>query len=85
MGFPRQEHWSGLPFPPPGDLPNPEIEPESPALQVDSLPLSHWGNPYEWDHHPYKRYIYILVMFAPLLPTEYLLFEGLSLLFIDVS
>ena len=32
MGFPRQEFWSGLPFPPPGDLPDPEIEPKSPAL-----------------------------------------------------
>ena len=31
MGFPRQEHWSGLPFPPPGDLPNPGIKPMSPA------------------------------------------------------
>ena len=32
MGFSRQEYWSGLPFPFPGDLPNPEIEPRSPAL-----------------------------------------------------
>ena len=32
MGFPRQEYWSGLPFPPPGDLPDPEMEPKSPAL-----------------------------------------------------
>ena len=32
MGFPRQEHWSGLPFPPPGNLPNPGIKPASPAL-----------------------------------------------------
>ena len=32
MGFPRQEHWNGLPFPPPGDLPSPGIEPVSPAL-----------------------------------------------------
>ena len=32
MGFSRQEHWSGLPFPSPGDLPDPGIEPESPAL-----------------------------------------------------
>ena len=32
MGFPRQEYWSGLPFPSPGDLPHPGIEPESPAL-----------------------------------------------------
>ena len=44
MRFSRQEHWSGLPFPPPGDLPNPGIKPESPALQVDSLPLSHQGS-----------------------------------------
>ena len=44
MGFPRQERWSELPCPPPGDLPNPGIEPTSlvaPALQADSLPLSH--------------------------------------------
>ena len=37
MGFPRKEYQIGLPFPSPGDLPNPEIEPRSPALQVDSL------------------------------------------------
>ena len=35
MGFSRQEYWSGLPFPSPGDLPVPGIEPESPALQAD--------------------------------------------------
>ena len=35
--FPRQEYWSGLPFPSPGDLPDPGIEPSSPALQVDTL------------------------------------------------
>ena len=34
----RQEHWSGLPFPSPGDLPDPGIKPGSPALQADSLP-----------------------------------------------
>ena len=45
MGFPRQEYWSGLPFPPLGDLPDPGIEPASPALQVDSLLLSHQGSP----------------------------------------
>ena len=37
MGFSRQEYWSGLPFPTPGDLPNPGIKPRSPALQADSL------------------------------------------------
>ena len=38
MGFSRQEYWSGLPFPSPGDLPNPGIKPRSPTLQADSLP-----------------------------------------------
>ena len=37
MGFSRQQYWSGLPFPSPGDLPNPGIEPGSPALQTDAL------------------------------------------------
>ena len=37
MGFSRQEYWSGLPCPSPGDLPNPGIEPRSPALQVDAF------------------------------------------------
>ena len=41
MIFPRQEYWDGLPFPSPGDLPDPGIKPVSPALEVDSLPLSH--------------------------------------------
>ena len=38
MGFSRQQSWSGLPFPSPGDLPNPGIKPRSPALQTDALP-----------------------------------------------
>ena len=45
MGFSWQEYWSGLPFPRPGNLPDPGTEPTSPtspALQADSLPLSHW-------------------------------------------
>ena len=45
MGFSRQEYCTGLPFASPGDLPNPGIEPESLALQVDSLLLSHQGSP----------------------------------------
>ena len=44
MGFSRQGYWSGLPFPPPGDLPNPGIKHMSPALQADSLPLTHCGS-----------------------------------------
>ena len=45
MRFPRQEYWSRLPFPSPGDLPDPGIESVSPALQADSLQLSHEGQP----------------------------------------
>ena len=49
IGFPRQEYWSVLSCPPPGDLPDAGIKPTTPAasaLQVDSLPLSHWGSPH---------------------------------------
>ena len=45
MEFSRQECWSGLPSPSPGDLPNPGIKPRSPALQVDSLPAEPKGKP----------------------------------------
>ena len=45
MGFSRQEYWSGLPFPSPGDLPNPGIEPGSPALQEDALTSEPPGKP----------------------------------------
>ena len=45
MGFSRQEYWSGLPFPSPGDLPDPGIEPRSPALQVDALTSEPPGKP----------------------------------------
>ena len=48
VGFSQQEYWSGLPCSPPGDLPDSSMKCTSPVastLQVDSLPLSHWGNP----------------------------------------
>ena len=48
MEFPRQEYWSGLPFPSPGDLPDPEIKPTSPvspASQENSLPIELSGKP----------------------------------------
>ena len=45
MEFSRQEHWSGLPFPSPGDLPDPGVEPVSPTLQADAFTcLSHQGS-----------------------------------------
>ena len=55
MGFSRQEYWSGLPFPSPGDLPNPGIEPGSPALQADALTaeLSKKGYLITFRHHFY--------------------------------
>ena len=46
MEFSRQKYWSGLPFPSPGHLPYPGIEPTFPALLADSLPLSHQGSPF---------------------------------------
>ena len=45
MEFSSPEYWSGQPFPPPGDLPNPGIEPRSPTLQADSLPAEPQGKP----------------------------------------
>ena len=45
MGFSRQEYWSGLPFPSPGDLPDPRIEPKSPAFQADALTSEPPGKP----------------------------------------
>ena len=53
MGFPRQKQGSRFPFPSPGDLPNPGIEPRCPALQADSLPSKPQGSPIYY-------YIYII-------------------------
>ena len=51
MGFPRLEYWGGLPFPPPGDLLDPGIEPVSPALQAYSLLAEPSGKPIlKWYH-----------------------------------
>ena len=52
MGFSRQEYWSGLPFPSPGELPDPGIEPRSPTLQAGSLPSEPPGKPL--DQNRYK-------------------------------
>ena len=45
MGFPRQEYWSGLPFPPPGDLPDPGIKPMSPTMADRSFTTEQQGKP----------------------------------------
>ena len=59
MRFSRQEYWSGWPCPPPGDLPNPGIEPVSPALQVGSLPTESPGK-LKSLHILAETYIYIV-------------------------
>ena len=51
MGFSWQEYWSGLPFPPPGDLPDPRIKPRSLALHVDSLLSEPAGKPHLYNIH----------------------------------
>ena len=48
MEFSRQEYWSVLPLPSPGDLPDPGIKPKSPALRAESLPLSHQDSLYPY-------------------------------------
>ena len=66
MEFFRQEYWTGLPSASPGNFPNPGIEPRSPSLQADSLPLSHLGS-----HLPLALALLSLPSFkslAPLLP-----------------
>ena len=59
MGFSRQGYWSGLPFPSPGDLPNPGIKPRSPALQADAL-LS---------EPPGPKYFYCTISIPKILPV----------------
>ena len=51
MGLSRQEYWSGLPFPSPGDLPDPGIEPRSPTFQADALTSEPPGKPLSIDSH----------------------------------
>ena len=54
MGFLGQEYWSGLPFPSPGDLPDPGTEPASLSWQADSLLVSHGGTNTSLNIHPYS-------------------------------
>ena len=54
MGFSRKEYWSGLPFPSPGDLPDPGIKPGSSTLQADALPSEPPGKPHSHGYCSYK-------------------------------
>ena len=69
MGFSRQEYWSGLPFPSPGDLPDPGIKPRSPALQADSLLTELRGKPV-WHR---EQYPISWVQFSPSVVSDYLI------------
>ena len=70
MGFSRQECWSGLPFPSPGDLPDPGIKPGSPALQADALPSEPPGKPSVSVHRMNSEPQFLLVGFQSLLTVE---------------
>ena len=59
LEFSRKEHWSGLPFPSPGDLPDPGMEPASSELQAVTLPLSHQGRQSLYVC-PVSIYVYVL-------------------------
>ena len=70
MGFSRQEYWSGLPCPPPADLPDPGVKPMSPvspALQADSLPLSHQRGPCVYRFIYIHIFLYINIYFILLI------------------
>ena len=64
IGFSRQESWSGLPCPPPGDLPKPGIELRSPALKVGSLPLRNLWSPHSYRMNAEKNCQYHLFQYC---------------------
>ena len=75
MGFSRQECWSGLPFPSPGDLPDPGIEPGSPALQADALLSEPPGKTSD------KLYLHIPGLFMAWSPESLCPFQNQKMLF----
>ena len=71
MGFPRQEYWSGLPFPPPGDLPDPGIEPVSPTLAGLFFTIESSGKPFNRVYHEAKVFNFDEVQFFNISLNEY--------------
>ena len=65
MGLSLQEHWSGLPFPPPEDLPDPGAEPESPAKQSGFFLLSHVGSPRQLIGYLYRLFFTCFLFIPP--------------------
>ena len=80
MGFSRQEYWSGLPFPSPGDLPNPGIEPGSPALQADTLTSEPPGKP-NFSNHLSLSFLFLKMPKAQVLTTSLNLISECSLVY----
>ena len=70
MGFFRQEYWSGLPFPSPGDLPNPGVKPRSPTLWTHTLPSEPPGKPKDALYSPNKLFPDILIPPKKKISTE---------------
>ena len=74
MGFSRQEYWSGFPFPSPGDLPHPGIQPGSAALQADALPSEPPGKPHElyspWNSPGQNTGVESLSLLQEIFPTQ---------------
>ena len=85
-GIFRQEYWSGLPFPSPRNLPDPGIEPGSPALQADSLPSEPSGKPYNIHPH-FSFFVFLPPSLSPSLPLSllFLLFFLSTCLFLFLS
>ena len=80
MKFSRQEYWSGLPFPSPGDLPDPGIEPRSPALQADSLPSDPPWKPYTLE---LEKKVFVISVATDLLPGAMLIIFLVKFLYVD--
>ena len=78
MGFSRQEYWSGVPLPSPGDLPNPEIEPGSPAFQEDTLTYEPPGKPRPANLKILLESQFILVCFIKVLKIQFQVNSPLS-------
>ena len=77
MGFSRQEYWSGLPFSPPGDLPDPGLEPWSPALEADALTSEPPGDR-AWSHWKIGLLGFSSVQFSRSVVSDSFRFHGLQ-------
>ena len=88
MEFSRQAYWSGLPFPSPGDLPDPGIEPGSPALQADTLPSEPPGKPFSLNNPFFIRFPSIstcLLIIPKPMPLAQSSFSGFSLPYLTID